>query len=738
MVNRDGTPKVVYHATDAPEDFNQFERTEDIGFHFGTLKAANDRLEQTRGKRDAWLKKGPAGWYLENPDLHDPAEEWAAPFNRVYPTKQEAQKALKDGFSQWENARIIPAYLRIKNPVRLSNLHTWEPDEVIQALADKGVLTKDEAAHEWRTRRIVDRDYVANALAAKGYDGIVYRNKTEGIGTDSYIAFHPEQIKSATGNQGTFSLMSPNMLAATTGPFSRAKEYLNVNGKPAWAMVVDNADHAILGTVRAKKAIDADFHHTFYLPDRLKQKVADREATLVWADERGLQSMEPMPDAMRRALGQYLVPGTNEFSDTTEQTKTPAFKAWFGNSKVVNSDGTPKVVYHGTDTLFDKFDPHFLGAASDTSDAKAGFWFSSSLQRAYDAARDANAVSGTNVPYVVKTYLKLENPKVIPSIRGRDPADVARLAQVAKRQGYDGLIFSKGENGGSDYLVFDASHIQKAETPPQSGFFSDTTEPFSKAGAQTPGRFGKAVADFLGSDVLTTIKEKAQDYNARVERLQNDVDALAHGWIAPDGSLPDEYQIYQLKRLVPGKRKNVMREYTDQFIKPMDKLLRDNGISGREASDFLYARHAPERNRIIGGAIYGQSPLSGQGEHPFSKARRDPNIVGASGMSRKQADAIVNAALKGPKADAYRQIERQFGAMRRYYQGTLLRGGLESHETLAEWNRTYEHYAPLRGWEDPSEAPENADQGKGRGGGDIRGPESKQKQLYLRQALHSI
>jgi len=31
------------------------------------------------------------------------------------------------------------------------------------------------------------------------------------------------------------------------------------------------------------------------------------------------------------------------------QTDTPAFKRWFGNSKVVNEDGSPKVVYHGTD-----------------------------------------------------------------------------------------------------------------------------------------------------------------------------------------------------------------------------------------------------------------------------------------------------------------------------------------------------------------------------------------------------
>ena len=31
-----------------------------------------------------------------------------------------------------------------------------------------------------------------------------------------------------------------------------------------------------------------------------------------------------------------------------DQIQTKEFKKWFGNSKVVNADGTPKVMYHGT------------------------------------------------------------------------------------------------------------------------------------------------------------------------------------------------------------------------------------------------------------------------------------------------------------------------------------------------------------------------------------------------------
>ena len=35
--------------------------------------------------------------------------------------------------------------------------------------------------------------------------------------------------------------------------------------------------------------------------------------------------------------------------------RTPAFKKWFGDSKVVDANGDPLVVYHGTDQDFSVF-----------------------------------------------------------------------------------------------------------------------------------------------------------------------------------------------------------------------------------------------------------------------------------------------------------------------------------------------------------------------------------------------
>ena len=58
------------------------------------------------------------------------------------------------------------------------------------------------------------------------------------------------------------------------------------------------------------------------------------------------------------------------------------FTQWFGDSKVVDADGKPLVVYHGTDRVFEHFDTRELGRFTGAKSAKKGFFFTSSSQNA--------------------------------------------------------------------------------------------------------------------------------------------------------------------------------------------------------------------------------------------------------------------------------------------------------------------------------------------------------------------
>jgi hypothetical protein len=94
-----------------------------------------------------------------------------------------------------------------------------------------------------------------------------------------------------------------------------------------------------------------------------------------------------------------LAPNGEPSKLTPEQYKlvrTPEFKAWFGDwendpqnaSKVVDENGEPLVVYHGTDVKFNQFDKSKIGFGSGEENEKNGFYFTSNYSIAKGYADD--------------------------------------------------------------------------------------------------------------------------------------------------------------------------------------------------------------------------------------------------------------------------------------------------------------------------------------------------------------
>ena len=59
-------------------------------------------------------------------------------------------------------------------------------------------------------------EFIQRTIQEAGHDGVVYRNAFEG-GGDSYIVFKPTQIKSATGNVGTYDPTDPRFAHGIVG-----------------------------------------------------------------------------------------------------------------------------------------------------------------------------------------------------------------------------------------------------------------------------------------------------------------------------------------------------------------------------------------------------------------------------------------------------------------------------------------------------------------------------------------
>ena len=183
VVDEKNKPRVMYHGRN--KDFESFDTantktdTQEIGTHIGTADQANE-------------------------------------------------------FATREGGNVVPAYLDVKNPLRLNDYGGFHSGEVLEQLRSRGGFDEDLLDEIEDIPSIVERNKaVVDLIKGSGYDGIVYLNKREGLnlkGTekqksekidelqdyddetlikkygakDSYIIFDPAQAKSIF-NKGSWS-----------------------------------------------------------------------------------------------------------------------------------------------------------------------------------------------------------------------------------------------------------------------------------------------------------------------------------------------------------------------------------------------------------------------------------------------------------------------------------------------------------------------------------------------------
>jgi hypothetical protein len=153
-VNEEGRPLVLYHGT--ADDFDEFR-------HF-----------QANKKDKGWLGRG---FYFTN----------SRPLARSY-------SLLKAGK---EEPRVMEVHLSLKNPFYATKEHR----EALRWALEQN----PHAADDFR-----------NQLLDAGHDGVIFDHG----GPDQvkeYVALHPEQIKSATDNNGDFDPSNPNITKAQGG-----------------------------------------------------------------------------------------------------------------------------------------------------------------------------------------------------------------------------------------------------------------------------------------------------------------------------------------------------------------------------------------------------------------------------------------------------------------------------------------------------------------------------------------
>lgn len=185
IVDENGNPLVVFHATYS--DFTEFAKG-DLGFHFGTDKSARERISKRirRSLERGYRKTGAFFLSIESPLYSHDIESWDDPIDII---EQLPVALYEDGFINSADA----LYYKWKD--------LFYDNEYNDESWGMPFTVKEDIIDD--IRNILYNDY--------GIDGIIYQNDFEDAGSDSYIAFFPEQIKSIF-NSGEFDPNSKNFM----------------------------------------------------------------------------------------------------------------------------------------------------------------------------------------------------------------------------------------------------------------------------------------------------------------------------------------------------------------------------------------------------------------------------------------------------------------------------------------------------------------------------------------------
>lgn len=436
-----------------------------------------------------------------------------------------------------------------------------------------------------------------------------------------------------------------------------------------------------------------------------------------------------------------------------EQTDTPAFRRWFGNSKVVDADGQPLVVYHGTGGDFDVFSTNGRGKTYDTG----AFFTSNPLVADTYATGDA--------PNVMPVYLSLQSPVIVdaggknwqliqqsarvslPAIdtvtvddqtqpkakrkarnmRVRDlfpgewdyaddTASTDDIARWARRNGYDGVIIKNVRDRGPSGRF----STEEALTP--STLYVAFSSEQIKSAIGNAGTFDPDSPSILQS--RRTPGDAMKDRNRKISDLRRQgygVQTFAQSGSTWNKTLRDRKAeaFLQIRRVLQDRMigvREAQRDIEAAIGGPLNELAdvyrAENLMHGKAADGVRRVRERlidPLKAAVKASGIpVAEIEKYLWAQHALERNKRIAKINpgmqdGGAGMSTADAQAILAAAKASPQAAALKQISDMVQAVRLDTLHTLRNSGQITQDQFVKLRGMYQHYIPLRGREGEGE-----------------------------------
>lgn len=252
------------------------------------------------------------------------------------------------------------------------------------------------------------------------------------------------------------------------------------------------------------------------------------------------------PGQIKSAIGNNgdfspLTPSIRESRVRNPQIDTPEFQRFFADSKVVDANNQPLVVYHGTDRDIDTFKAGREGGALGN-----GIYFSPSAEFAGEYARR----EGGNV---VPAYVSLKNPLVIDGSLSPDPMIEALMRLGVSENRASSIVEKAYDDKG--YITTEVK--SRAEKAGFDGILQSKNGQLGEIVAFRPNQIKSAVGNIGAFDITRPSIRESRKFPAK--STQEDA-AMAQEYLNRTGELPYLSE-GQLEPIVPVARQSIKKPY---------------------------------------------------------------------------------------------------------------------------------------------------------------------------------
>jgi hypothetical protein len=385
------------------------------------IDARKSEVEQLQERlMDEAVKSGRFG-------VRESARASIAPITGFFRTL--AERGANEGF-----LRDVMNGISLQGPAPMRRAFVDVQDKMINDMREYEVYT-DRAVRnkENAYKRAVERARIKSQETGQAYKAPKIKKETKGF----YPVLRYLAKKGGVKSKGPMASELRNMdITPSKFPWL----FDNAKGRETWDNVVQSemADEFRDYGVNIPDSDGTGYVPIDWLYDQISNEVAGKpfippptdvmseqfDQFMQHLDALGVDLQTSSNDEIKAALAEPIDYQSDKISDAEIQvdnaivynqkaeTGTKEFKKWFKNSKVVDENGDPLVVYHGSGAQIDAFDFAFTGKGNDQ--VGSGFYFTTDFSEA-DSYKERTVnekpkLGGNDNPNVYSVYLSIQNP----------------------------------------------------------------------------------------------------------------------------------------------------------------------------------------------------------------------------------------------------------------------------------------------------------------------------------------